>query len=174
MLSKQYKEAVFYKEQYLHEDHIQYGYDLMYYFKNVNDRLDTNTLVLKWHNEGYVFYNVDENYTCWNIADLDDDDSDQDIEDIFDCYLWEFFADFDNAIISVMHDCPDEDFNFRPNFNNYSEMISFYEKMKKEGLVSNIEEFLTEQVCSDFKQDLESTLAAYNAGVPLEDILVDD
>lgn len=172
MLSKQYKEAVFHKEQYLNEDHLDYGYDLLYLFKNEGNRIDNNMLIVNWHNEGYVFYDVDETYTCWNFADLDEDDSDQDIEDIFDTYFWEYYADLNDAIIAVMHECPDEDITFRPNFNTFEEMINFFDKMKKEKLVNSFEEFLTEQVCSDFCITLPDTLDAIKAGVPLEDIFV--
>lgn len=174
MLSKQFKDAVFYQEQFLTELDINDGERVEYVFDNVNDRYDTVTAIVSSYNVAYVFYAIDKNYVRYDEDDLNFDDADDVPEDIFDCYSYSLYFDLNDAIISVMHDCPDEDVSFRPNFNNYADMISFYEKMKEEGLVSNIEEFLTEQVCSDFKQDLESTLAAYNAGVPLEDILVDD
>lgn len=178
MLSKQFKDAVFYQDQFLTKESIEFDKcRIEYVFDNVNDRYDTVTAIVNRLRFGdvFVFYAIDKNYVRYDEEDIINWDDDDDVtEDIFDCYGWDIFSDLDSAIISVMHDCPDEDVTFRPNFNTYSEMISFYEKMKNEGLVSNIEEFLTEQICDDFKQDLESTLSAYNAGVPLEDILVDD
>ena len=175
MLSKQFKDAVFYQDQFLTERDINDKCRIEYVFDNVNDRYDTVTAIVSCGlNEAYVFYAIDKNYVRYDENDIYFDDDDDVPEDIFDWYSYNFFRNLDDAIISVMHDCPDEDVSFRPNFNTYSEMITFYEKMKEEGLVADIEEFLTEQVCSDFKQDLDSTLAAYNAGVPLEDILVDD
>ena len=175
MLSKQFKDAVFLQEQYLNEESLNIDKCILeYVFDNVADRWDTVTAIVSRHNgtEAFVLWNVDKDYICYNEEDLDPDDPDELIEDIFDCYLWDYYNNLNAAIIAVMHDCPDNDYKFRPHFNNFADMYSFYELMKKEGLVENFDEFLTDQVCEDFKQDLESVKEAITIGVPLEDLFV--
>ena len=179
MLSKQFKDAVFYQDQFLTkwaitEDKCR----LEYVFENVHDRYDTVTAIVccfsSFLPEAYVFHSIDKQYVRFDEDDIGYDDDEDVPEDIFDCYSYDLYNNLNDAIISVMHDCPDDDDTFRPHFYNYADMISFYEKMKAEHLVTNIEAFLTEQVCNDFNMCLESVLEAYKAGVPLEDILVDD
>lgn len=174
MLSKEYQEAVFHKEQYLNEDHIHFGYDLLYCFKdeNENETWNTNTLIvtLRSNKEAYVFYNVDETYTCYNECDLDPDDPDDDIEDIFDTYYWEQPGDLYTAFIDAINWTGND--KARPHFDTYEELENFTNKAIDAGLVDSLMEVITPQVTDDFRIGYESTLAALEAGVPAEDIFI--